>query len=59
MYAKFPEMLLFDATYKLMDLRIPVYLLFVIDGDGLSEMAALRILVDDTKPVVESVVNSF
>ena len=59
MYEKFPEMLLVDATYKLIDLRIPVYLLLVIDGDGLSEMAALIILADNTKPVIESVVNIF
>ena len=59
MYEKFPEMLLVDATYKLIDLRIPVYLLLVIDGDGLSEIAALIILADDTKPVIESVVNIF
>ena len=59
MYEKFPEMLLVDATYKLIDLRIPVYLLLMIDGDELSEIAALIILADDTKPVIESVVNIF
>ena len=58
-YEKFPEMLLVDATYKLIDLRIPVYLLLVIDGDGLSEIAELIILADDTRPVIESVVNIF
>ena len=25
---------LFDATYKIINLRIPVYLLLVVDGDG-------------------------
>ena len=59
MYEKFPEMLLVDATYKLIDLRISVYLLLMIDGDELSEIAALIILADDTKPVIESVVNIF
>ena len=59
MYEKFPEMFLVDATYKLIDLRIPVYLLLVIDGDGLNEIAALIILADDTKPVIESVANIF
>ena len=37
--------------------NLPVYLLLVIDGDRLSEIAALIILADDTKPVIESVVN--
>ena len=59
MYEKFPEMFLVDATYKLIDLRIPVYLLLVINGDGLNEIAALIILADDTKPVIESVANIF
>ena len=59
MYEKFPEMLLVDATYKLIDLRILVYLLLMIDGDELSEIAALIILADDTKPAIESVVNIF
>ena len=48
MYEKFPEMLLVDATYKLIGLRVPVYLLFVIDGDGLSEIVALIIWAGDT-----------
>ena len=39
--------------------NLPVYLLLVIDGYGLSEIAALIILADDTKPVIESVVNIF
>jgi hypothetical protein len=31
-------MILVDATYKLLELRMPVYLLMCIDGDGLSEI---------------------
>lgn len=34
-------MLMVDATYKFVDLRIPIHLLLAIDGDGLSETAAL------------------
>ena len=40
-------------------INLPIYLLLVIDGDGLSEIAALIILADDTKPIIESVVNIF
>ena len=40
-------------------LRIPVHLLLVIEGDLLSEIPALIILADDTKPVIDSVVNTF
>ena len=37
-FAAFPEVLLIDATYKLTDLRIPVYLMMVVDGNGQSEI---------------------
>ena len=33
-FAAFPEVLLIDATYKLTDLRMPVYLMMVVDGNG-------------------------
>ena len=55
MFEKFPEILLADATYKFIDLRIPVYLLLVVDGDGLSEIVVLFILTDETKIVIESI----
>ena len=46
---KFPEILLVEATYKLIDLRIPVCLLVVVDGDGLSEIVTFFILANQTK----------
>ena len=59
MLEKFPEILLVDVTFKLIDLRIPVHLLIVVDGDGLSETVALFILADEAKIVIESTVNVF
>ena len=56
---KSPEILLVDATYKLIDLRIPVYLLLVIDWDGLSGIVALFIMADETNTLIESTVNVF
>ena len=38
MYTKFSEVILVDATCKLLDLRMPVYLLLVVDGNGLSKI---------------------
>ena len=55
-YERNPEILLVDATYKLLELKLPVSLLFVIDGDGLSEIPALFILADELKSTVESIV---
>ena len=56
MLEKFPEIFLVNVTHKLIDLRIPVYLLLVVDGDWLSETVALFILADETKTVIESIV---
>lgn len=36
-----------------------MYLLLVVDGDGLSELVALFILTDEVKAVIESIVNVF
>ena len=55
-YTHFPEILLVDATYKLLDLRMPVYLLMGIDGDGLSEVVAMFIVAEETKEVIQATV---
>ena len=59
MYMKFPEVMLVDATYKLLDLRIPVYLLLLIDGNGLSEIIGLFLVEEESKEVISSIVNNF
>ena len=38
MYMKFREVMLVDVTYKLLDLRMPVYLLLVVDGNTLAKL---------------------
>ena len=58
LFAKFPEMILVDATYKMLELRMPVYLLMCIDGDGLSEIV-MFILVEETKEVIQQTVEVF
>ena len=40
-FAAFPEVLLIDATYKLTDLRMPVYLMMVVNGNGQSEIVCV------------------
>ena len=34
-FAMFPELLMVDETYKLLDLKMPVYVLLAVDGHGL------------------------
>ena len=45
MYDRFPEILFVDATYKLNDLRMPLYLFLVEDGNGESEVVATWMVV--------------
>ena len=59
LYSKFPELLLVDATYKLLELRMPVYVLLCFDGDGLSEIVGMFILAEETKAVIEAAVRVF
>ena len=40
-FRAFPELILIDATYKVNDLRMPLYLMLVVDGNGESEVVAL------------------
>ena len=58
-YERYPEILLVDATYNLLELRLLVYFLLIINGDGLSEIAALFILADKLKSTVENIVKVF
>ena len=42
-FCTYPELLLIDTTYKLNDLRMPLYVLMVVDGNGESEIVCLWI----------------
>ena len=47
-YDRFPDMLFVDATYKLNDLRMPLYLFLVEDGNnGESEIVAVWMVVTE------------
>ena len=58
-YDKYPEIILVDATYKLLELRFPIYIIMNIDGDGQSEIVALFVLSEETKAAVQKVVEVF
>jgi len=47
MYECFPEMVFVDATYKLNDLRMPVYLFVVEDGNGETEIVAVWLVAKE------------
>ena len=50
----YPEVLLVDATYKLNDLRMPLYTVLSIDGNGLSEIVALWITASEDKEMLQT-----
>ena len=52
MYMRFREVMLVDATYKLLDLRMPVYLLLVVGRNVLSEIIELFLVEEEPKEVI-------
>ena len=40
-YSSYPDVLLVDATYKLTDMRMPVYIMMAIDGNGQGEIVMI------------------
>lgn len=58
-FSAYPELLCVDATYKLLDLRLSLYIMLVEDGNGQSEVAAAFLLIQETEESLQSVVNLF
>lgn len=58
-YDKYPELLFVDATYKLLGLRMPVYILMVVDRHGLSEIVAILVVAEESEAVINSAMESF
>ena len=48
MYDSFPEVIMADATYKLTDLRMPLFLMIGIDGNGHSQVIAVYMTCNET-----------
>lgn len=59
MFHAYPELLLIDATYKLNDLQMPLYVLMVVDGNGESEIVALWLTQCEDKVTLGSLINEF
>ena len=58
-FSAYPEILFIDATYKLLELRFPVYVVLVEDGNGQSEIAALFLLMEETEESISCMVEAF
>ena len=58
-FAAYPELLCLDATYKLVNLRFPLYVLLVEDGNGQSEVVGAFLLLEEMEPAISSVIGIF
>ena len=59
MFESYPEILLVDATYKLNDLRLPLYVMLVVDGNGESEIVGLMLAADERQETLKQMVVYF
>lgn len=59
MFDAYPELLLIDATYKLNDLQMPLYVLMIVDGNGESEIVALWLTQCEDKETLGALMNEF
>ena len=58
-YAAYPKVLLVDATYKLNELRMPVYLMLGIDSNGQSEIIAVFLTSLETEEAIGDMIRAF
>ena len=58
-YQCYPEVLMADSTYKLNDLRMPLYLMLIVDGNGQSKVVSLCLTSLETKEAISKMVQSF
>ena len=59
MFMSYPEVLFIDATYKLNDLRMPLYVLMATDGNGESEIVCLWIVQSEDRSTLTSLFVEF
>ena len=58
-FAAFPELMCIDATYKLLELGFPVYVMVCIDSNGQTEVVAACVLVTENALCVAWMMNTF
>ena len=58
-FKAYPEFICIDATYKVNDLRMPLYILLVENGNGQSEIVGLWLVADETEDMINTMVELF
>lgn len=59
LYAKYPEVILYDATYKLNNLDMPLFTQCVIDGNGQTEIASLFFCKSESREGIGAMLDVF
>ena len=57
--SRFPELLLLDATYKLNDLLVPLYVLMAVDSKGESVVVGLWIVANEERATISGLMDIF
>ena len=58
-FTTYPDLLLVDATHKLNNLQMPLYLLVVVDGNGESEIVGLFLVVSEGEETIRKMTEIF
>jgi zinc finger SWIM domain-containing protein 3 len=58
-FGLYPELVLIDATYKLNDLRMLLFLLLIVDGNGASEVVALWFVDKEDRETLKEMLRFF
>ena len=58
-FAAYPELIMIDATYKLNEYRMPLYVILIVDGNGQSEIVAIYLTSNETCEALTKMVSCF
>ena len=58
-FSDYPELLMIDVTYKLNNLRMPLFILMVVDSNGESEVIALWLVATESKSMINQLTETF
>jgi len=59
MFELYPEVMLIDATYRTNNMRMPLFVMLIVDGNGETEIAGLEIVRSESIISTSSVFKSF
>ena len=58
-FEAYPELVCLDATYKLLNLRLPVFLMLCEDSNGQSEIIALSVIASEDTTSIQWMLDTF